>query len=126
MILPRMVVTGPGVLEQIPAIIAELDIPERGLIVCDTNTLEIAGNKVISGKFDRNSLIKIVRAGNDILSDATVSSLKHKKDEVSTVNQGHECGVRINGDPVRFEPGDEIIFYEKKKIAKNINWDPGF
>jgi len=47
MILPRMVVTGPGVLEQIPAIIAELDIPERGLIVCDTNTLAIAGNQVI-------------------------------------------------------------------------------
>ena len=47
MVLPRMVVTGPGVLEQIPAIIAELDIPERGLIVCDTNTLGIAGNKVI-------------------------------------------------------------------------------
>jgi len=42
-----MVVTGPGVLEQIPAIIAELDIPERGLIVCDKNTLEIAGNQVI-------------------------------------------------------------------------------
>ena len=47
MILPRMVVTGPGVLEQIPAIIAELDLPERGLIVCDNNTLEIAGNQVI-------------------------------------------------------------------------------
>jgi len=47
MILPRMVVTGPGVLEQIPAIIAELDIPERGLIVCDSNTLKIAGNQVI-------------------------------------------------------------------------------
>ena len=47
MILPRIVVTGPGVLEQIPAIIAELDIPERGLIVCDKNTLEIAGKQVI-------------------------------------------------------------------------------
>ena len=47
MILPRMVVTGPGVLEQLPAIIAELDIPERGLIVCDNNTLQIAGNQVI-------------------------------------------------------------------------------
>ena len=47
MILPRMVVTGPGVLEQLPAIIAELDIPERGLIVCDSNTLKIAGNQVI-------------------------------------------------------------------------------
>jgi glycerol-1-phosphate dehydrogenase [NAD(P)+] len=42
-----MVVTGPGVLEQLPAIIAELDIPERGLIVCDSNTLQIAGNQVI-------------------------------------------------------------------------------
>ena len=47
MILPRMVVTGPGVIEQIPAIVAELDIPERGLIVCDKNTLGIAGNQVI-------------------------------------------------------------------------------
>jgi glycerol-1-phosphate dehydrogenase [NAD(P)+] len=47
MILPRMVVTGPGVLEQLPAIIAELDIPERGLIVCDSNTLQIAGNQVV-------------------------------------------------------------------------------
>ena len=43
----RETTTGPGVLEQIPAIIAELDIPERGLIVCDKNTLEIAGNQVI-------------------------------------------------------------------------------
>ena len=47
MVLPRIVVTGPGVLEQIPAVVAELDIPERGLIVCDKNTLEIAGTQVI-------------------------------------------------------------------------------
>jgi len=47
MVLPRIVVTGPGVLEQLPAIIAELDLPERGLIVCDSNTLKIAGTQVI-------------------------------------------------------------------------------
>ena len=46
MILPRIVVTGPGVLEQLPAVIAELDFPERGLIVCDSNTLKIAGRQV--------------------------------------------------------------------------------
>ena len=45
-----MVVTGPGVLEQIPAIIAELDIPERGLIVCDTNTLELQEQVMIIWK----------------------------------------------------------------------------
>ena len=46
MILPRIIVTGPGVLEQLPAVIAELDLPERGLIVCDSNTLKIAGRQV--------------------------------------------------------------------------------
>ena len=46
MVLPRIVVTGPGVLEQLPAVIAELDLPERGLIVCDSNTLKIAGREV--------------------------------------------------------------------------------
>ena len=46
MVLQRIVVTGPGVLEQLPAVIAELDLPERGLIVCDSNTLKIAGRQV--------------------------------------------------------------------------------
>ena len=46
MVLPRIVVTGPGVLEQLPAVIAELDLPEKGLIVCDSNTLKIAGRRV--------------------------------------------------------------------------------
>ena len=46
MVLPRIVVTGPGVLEQLPAVVAELDLPERGLIVCDSNTLKIAGREV--------------------------------------------------------------------------------
>ena len=99
---------------------------EQFLISEGKKKIPVAGNKVINGKFDRNSLIKIVRDGNDIIRDAKISSLKHKKDEVSTVNQGHECGVRIAGDPLHFEAGDEIIFYEKKEMAKNIEWDPGF
>ena len=47
MVLPRIVVTGPGVLEQLPVVVAELDLPEKGLIVCDANTLRIAGKQVI-------------------------------------------------------------------------------
>ena len=86
----------------------------------------VAGNKVTNGKFDRNSLIKVLRDGKSILKEAKVSSLKHKKDEVGAVNLGQECGIRINGDPIRFEPGDEIIFYDKRKVTRSIEWDPGF
>ena len=47
MVLPRMVVTGPGVIEQLPAVIAELHLPERGLLVCDAVTRSVAGDRVL-------------------------------------------------------------------------------
>ena len=86
----------------------------------------IAGSKVISGKFDRNSLIKIIRNKDTLVRDTKLSSLKIKKEEASVINQGQECGLRLECDPVRFEPNDEIIFYEKRKVARTIDWDPGF
>ena len=86
----------------------------------------VAGSKVTQGKFDRNSQIKIARSGENLLRDAQLRSLKHKKDEVGTINSGQECGVRLEGDPLRFEPSDEIVFYEKKKVPRKIEWNPGF
>ena len=75
---------------------------------------------------DRNNLIKIIRNKDTVIRDVQASSLKQKKDEVSMVTQGQECGLRLQGDPVRFEPNDQVIFYEKIKSARTIDWDPGF
>ena len=81
MILPRMVVTGPGVLEQLPAIIAELDIPERGLIVCDSNTLQIAGNQVIEYlEAGGHPMEKVVIKGANIEELAKVESYSDRID----------------------------------------------
>ncbi len=81
MILPRMVVTGPGVLEQLPAIIAELDIPERGLIVCDSNTLQIAGNQVIEYlEVGGHPMEKIVIEGANVEELAKVESYSDRID----------------------------------------------
>jgi glycerol-1-phosphate dehydrogenase [NAD(P)+] len=81
MILPRMVVTGPGVLEQLPAIIAELDIPERGLIVCDSNTLQIAGNQVIEYlEAGGHPMEKIVIGGANIEELVKVESYSDRID----------------------------------------------
>ena len=35
MILPRIVISGPGSIEDIPIVISELSLPENGLIICD-------------------------------------------------------------------------------------------
>jgi glycerol-1-phosphate dehydrogenase [NAD(P)+] len=76
-----MVVTGPGVLEQLPAIIAELDIPERGLIVCDSNTLQIAGNQVIEYlEAGGHPMEKIVIVGANTKELAKVESYSDRID----------------------------------------------
>ena len=90
------------------------------------NKIPVAGSKVTQGKFDRNSHIKVIRSGEDLLRDVKLRSLKHKKDEVGVINLGQDCGVRIEGDPLRFEQSDEIIFYEKRKVPRKIEWNPGF
>ena len=90
------------------------------------NKVPVAGSKVVAGKFDRNSLVKVIRAGNEVIRDAKLSSLKNKKDEVNTISQGQECGLRVANDPVRFKPNDEIVFYELKTVSKAVEWDPGF
>ena len=102
-------------------------VVEEFLINEGKKKVPIAGSKVISGKFDRNSLIKVIREGKDVvIRDVKLTSLKHKKDEISTISQGQECGIRLASDPVRFEPNDEVIFYEKKKVARKLEWNPGF
>ena len=94
MILPRMVVTGPGVLEQIPAIIAELDIPERGLIVCDTNTLEIAGNKVIEYLEEGNNpMQKVEIKGANIEELERVESLSEDIDFLVGLGGGRPIDI---------------------------------
>ena len=46
MILPRIVISGPGSIEDIPIVISELSLPENGLIICDEITYDIAGKQV--------------------------------------------------------------------------------
>lgn len=96
------------------------------LITESKKKIPVAGCKVISGKFDRNSLVKVVRGEKELIRDCKLSSLKHKKDEVGSIAPGQECGVRLESDSVRFEANDDIIFYEMKKAVRNIEWDPGF
>ena len=94
MVLPRMVVTGHGVLEQIPAIIAELDIPERGLIVCDTNTLDIAGNKVIEYlEAGGHPMEKVEITGANIMELERVESYSNKIDFLVGLGGGRPIDI---------------------------------
>jgi translation initiation factor IF-2 len=76
---------------------------------------KVAGVYVTDGKISRNSSVR-VRRGSEILSDATVGSLKRFKDDVKEVATGYECGVGVK-DFNDFEVGDILEFYRMEKAG---------
>ena len=54
----------------------------------------IAGSYVLSGKIERNALVRVVRDGIVVAED-TMSSLQRFKDSVKEVAAGYECGIGL-------------------------------
>jgi translation initiation factor IF-2 len=55
----------------------------------------IAGCYVLSGKALRNCNIRVLRKGQ-LVYEGTLDSLKRVKDDAKEVNQGFECGIRLD------------------------------
>jgi translation initiation factor IF-2 len=56
----------------------------------------IAGSYVLDGEFQRNSMIRITREGEQIY-EGKLASLKRFKDDVKEVKAGFECGLVFEG-----------------------------
>ncbi|KAG7171014.1 Translation initiation factor IF-2-like 30 [Homarus americanus] len=55
-----------------------------------------------------------------------LSSMRHLKSEVATINRGNECGLKFTDESLRFEPGDTLVCYKINKVQQVTDWDPGF
>ena len=87
--------------------------------------LPVAGCKVQQGVLDKEKKFKVIR-GTGTIHKGPVNSLKHFKDEVSSVGMGKECGLRFQDSDVRFETGDVIICFEDRTQIPAVEWDTGF
>lgn len=54
----------------------------------------IAGSYVLSGKIERNAMVRVVRDGIVVAED-TMASLQRFKDSVKEVASGYECGIGL-------------------------------
>jgi len=70
----------------------------------------IAGCIVKEGKITNKSKLKVMR-GNDLVFEGELETLRRVKDEVSVVNAGTECGIKIKNFNV-IEIGDILESYE--------------
>lgn len=67
---------------------------------------KIAGCRVVDGRLQRASRIRVLRSG-EVMFEGLVQSLKKEKMDVETVGKGTECGMILE-DWVSFEVGDVV------------------
>ena len=76
----------------------------------------IAGCRVTSGEVRRNAFVRVIR-GEEELFKGELASLKHEKDNVKEVREGHECGLRVKGFN-DFEVGDKVASFIIEEVQR--------
>ncbi|PFG28521.1 translation initiation factor IF-2 [Corynebacterium renale] len=77
----------------------------------------IAGCMVETGKVRRNAKARLIRDGNVVTEDATITSLRREKDDVTEVNHGYECGMVLSYPDIQVD--DKIEVYEMVEVPRD-------
>jgi translation initiation factor IF-2 len=76
----------------------------------------IAGSYVTNGVVRRNAQVRVVRDGT-VVQESTIADLKRFKDDVREVQEGFECGIRLDGfNDVK--EGDVLEVYETRQVER--------
>jgi len=78
----------------------------------------IAGGKVKKGKAESNSMVRVMR-GDELLFETELESLKHVKEDVSELEKGSDCGIKIK-TPKPVQSGDILEVFKVEKIERSI------
>ncbi|MBU1124415.1 MAG: translation initiation factor IF-2 [Candidatus Omnitrophica bacterium] len=78
----------------------------------------VAGCFVTKGKFNRSTMVNLVRNG-EVVFEGKLSSLKRFKDDVRDVSEGFECGMTFAGYDAMQE-GDTVEGFGIEKILRTL------
>ena len=78
----------------------------------------IAGCYMLDGEIRRDSLVRLKR-GKEIVHEGRIGSLRRERDDVTSVQSGFECGIKLEGFDGIVE-GDIIEAYKIETVAKTL------
>lgn len=79
---------------------------------------QIVGGKVLSGSPENNATVNVWR-GEEFIITGKITSLQSAKQEVKFVEEGEECGMKFEGEPLVLA-GDTLEFYREDKKVISI------
>lgn len=79
---------------------------------------QIIGGKVLSGSPENNANINVWRE-DEFVTTGKVTNIQSAKQEVKFVEEGEECGLKFEGDPL-IQVGDILEFYREDRNVETI------
>jgi translation initiation factor IF-2 len=79
---------------------------------------KIAGCQVTEGQVTREADVRLVREGT-VIWTGKLDSLRRFKDAVSSVEEGQECGVVLDGY-ADVKVGDVLEFFSKRQVEQTL------
>ena len=77
---------------------------------------QIAGCRVTDGRMVRNGAVRVTREGENI-TQTTITSLRHFREEVNEMNAGTECGIVLQGFN-EFQTGDILEVFRQERARR--------
>jgi translation initiation factor IF-2 len=96
--------------------LGEIEIKE---IFLNKKTWVIAGGKVTKGRVESGAMVRVVR-GEETLFETELESLKHVKEDVSELEKGSDCGMKLK-TPKPIEPGDRLEVFKIEKVERTLD-----
>ena len=78
----------------------------------------LGGCKVTTGKMENKVLLRVLRE-NELVGEGKITSLQKGTDSVSEIKEGHECGVRYEGN-FKVQEGDLLEAYKVEKRKRTL------
>ncbi|MEK9132542.1 MAG: translation initiation factor IF-2 [Patescibacteria group bacterium] len=78
----------------------------------------IIGCKVVSGKIENKTRVRIYR-GEEKIGEGVIDSLKKNKDIVHEIGEGNDCGIKFVGD-VSLQEGDVIESWKEERRTRIV------
>ncbi|XP_045537975.1 translation initiation factor IF-2, mitochondrial [Papilio machaon] len=105
-------------------IIGEASVLQQFVVSEGKRRVPVAGCRCVRGTLARHALYRIIRNGQ-VLYEGKLASMKHLKEEVTTIKRDMECGLRFDTE-FEVEAGDTVTCYKMVDVDDHTDWDPGF
>ncbi|CAD1469252.1 unnamed protein product, partial [Heterotrigona itama] len=109
----------------IEEIIGEATVLQKFEINEKNKKVSVAGCRCVKGVLLRSEMYHVVR-GNENIFTGKLMSMRHLKNEMSSIETNLECGLRFEDPKISFQSGDTIICFKLNRDKKKLDWDPGF